>query len=158
MNKNKHLVKRFKKSINKKIRNAQTHFYKGINFKSGLELYMYKLLESYNIPFKYEENSYLLEDGFDCISTCYERKKNGSFGETSNKIRKITYTPDFVANDNSFIIETKGLKTDVFTLRYKLFKKYLKTNNIKTMLFLPSNQKECQITMNIIKNKINENK
>ena len=46
----------------------------------------------------------------------------------------MTYLPDFVGKN--FIIECKGLVTDSFPLRWKIFKYYLKQENKDYKLFL----------------------
>lgn len=113
------------KNLNKKIKNAKKQTFAGINFKSGLEVYAYKKLLENEIDVKYEETSYPLIDSFEYM------------GE---KIRGAKVTPDFVGKD--FIIETKGWATDVFKLRWKLFKKYLYDNKINIRLYTPKNQEE----------------
>lgn len=61
------------------------------------------------------------------------------------RVREITYTPDFVGKD--WVIETKGMKTPDFLLKWKLFKKYLIDNNLKYTLYMPSNQKQVRLAI-----------
>jgi hypothetical protein len=145
--------RRLKKSVNKKVRNATKVTYDNITFRSKLEFYCYKQLKANQIPFKYEEITFTLLDAFTFDNLCYEVvKSKKQFIEASNKIRPITYTPDFVGNN--WIIETKGNPNDSWPLRWKLFKKYLVDNNFKYSIFVPKNQKQVNETINIIKNGI----
>ena len=64
------------------------------------------------------------------------------------KILPIKYTPDFIGKN--FIIECKGRANESFPIRWKLFKKYLTDNKIKTTLYKPQNQKQCDETVELI--------
>lgn len=112
--------------------------YKGVEFNSKLEVFMYKQLELLKTPFKYEGKSYTVFPGF-----MYQ-------GEN---VRPITYKPDFRLDKYPVIIETKGKITDSFPLRFKLFKKSLIDNNDECDLFLPRNQKDCLAVIQLIKQK-----
>jgi hypothetical protein len=61
------------------------------------------------------------------------------------RVREITYTPDFVGKD--WVIETKGMKTPDFLLKWKLFKRYLTDNNLKYTLYMPSSQKQVRLAI-----------
>ena len=125
----------------------------GIKFASGLEAYMYKALKSAGIDAAYEGSTYTIFQGFDLNKTCYERCANGKgdYKDRGNKkILPIKYTPDFIGCN--FIIECKGRANESFPLRWKLFKKHLKDNNIDTTLYKPQNQKECDRTVELILN------
>ena len=122
-----------------------------IEFKSGLEAYMYKALKAANIKAQYEGVSYELIPSFDLKNKCYERQANskGEFKDRSGKkIRGIRYTPDFVGSD--FIIECKGRPNESFPIRWKLFKKYVAYKMQKYSLYKPQNQKECDETVSLI--------
>ena len=98
----------------------------GIEFKSGLEAYMYTALKEAGIKAQYEGVKYELTPSFDFKNKCYERQANskGEFKDrSSKKIRGIKYTPDFIGDN--FIIECKGRPNESFPLRWKLFKKYI---------------------------------
>ena len=112
--------------------------YKKIKFKSKLEVFMYKQLEKLGQPFDYEGKSYTVLEGF-----TYQ-------GE---KVRAITYTPDFRLKHLPVIIETKGRPSDSFPLRFKLFKRHLIDTNDVCDLFMPHNQKECLEVIKQIKTK-----
>ena len=123
----------------------------GIEFKSGLEAYMYKALKEAGIQAKYEGISYQLIPSFDFNNLSYERQSNGK-GEYKNrsgkKIRSINYTPDFTGNN--FIIECKGRANESFPIRWKLFKKYVSERLRGVTLYKPQNQKECDETVSLI--------
>jgi len=125
-----------------------------IEFKSGLEAYMYKALKAAKIKATYEGITYELIPSFDFKNKCYERQAN-SKGEYRNRggkaIRKVTYTPDFTGR--GFIIECKGRPNESFPIRWKLFKMYASKKLPKISIYKPQNQKECDETINIILNK-----
>ena len=122
-----------------------------IEFKSGLEAYMYKALKAANIKAQYEGISYELIPSFDFKNKSYEKQSNGK-GEYKNrggtKIRKITYTPDFTGT--GFIIECKGRANESFPIRWKLFKKYVSERLRSVTLYKPQNQKQCDETVSLI--------
>ena len=130
---------------------AKKSTYNGIKFASGLEVYMYKALKKAKIKAKYEGKTFEIVSGFDFINLSYERTANGK-GEFKQrggkKILPIKYTPDFIGKD--FIIECKGRANESFPIRWKLFKKYLTDNKIKTSLYKPQNQKQCDETVKLI--------
>lgn len=108
-----------------RVKNAQPNIYNGIKFRSKLETYTYKKLKEANIPAEYEPIHFELIPKFE-----YQ-------GE---KIRAMTYLPDFVGKD--FIIECKGLICDSFPLRWKIFKYILMQQNSNYKLYLVRNQKQ----------------
>jgi hypothetical protein len=151
---------------NKKVRNATTLEYEGVNFKSKLELYCYKQLQELAlvlpIKFSYDSVKFNLLEPFIFVNDCYElikRKNYKQFERIRPNVKGITYTPDFVITDINtgeiFIIETKGNPNDAFPVRWKLFKKYLVDNNMPADVFMPRNQKHIDQVMNIIKTKYN---
>ena len=107
-------------SKNIKVRNATPTELDGIQFKSKLEAYCYLKLKENNIKAVYEKNTF---------------KIIPSFSYNNEKVREMTYTPDFVGNN--FIIECKGNMNDAFPLRWKIFKYYLYNNNLNYDLYLP---------------------
>lgn len=108
-----------------KVRNATKVEKYGIQFKSKLECYTYEAFMNAGIPVKYEPKHFTLIPNFEYL------------GE---KIRPITYLPDFVGKN--FIVECKGLITDSFPLRFKLFKRYLKQHHSTNKVYLVRNQKQ----------------
>ena len=105
-------------------------------FRSRLEAYAAKRLEEEGVVFEYEPYSITLSPSFETKALSIE-KKSKVLKVVPNKIRAITYTPDFVGLD--WIIETKGVRTPDFNIKWKLLKRELKK---KTYLYMPTNQRE----------------
>lgn len=63
----------------------------------------------------------------------------------------MTYTPDFIGSD--YIIECKGMPTDAFKLKWKLFQWHLKESGLeeKYKLYLIHNLKELEVAIEDIK-------
>jgi len=126
--------------------------YDGINFASGLERYTYMALKKDKLFEGYENETFEIIKSFHFCNTSYEKQAN-SKGEYINrgdkKILGIKYTPDFIGKD--YIIECKGRPNESFPLRWKLFKLWLTKNNIGKILYKPQNQKEVDLTINLIK-------
>lgn len=125
-----------KKKSQGKVRNATPNIYDGIKFRSKLETYTYKKLKEAGIDAEYESTHFELIPKFEY---------NGE------KVRAMTYFPDFVGKN--FIIECKGLVTDSFPLRWKIFKYYLKQENKDYKLFLVRNQKQVDEMVNELSKK-----
>ena len=129
--------------------------YDGIKFASGLEKYMYIALKAAGIHATYEGMTFVLQEDFMFNVDSYERQANGK-GQMVNrgqkKIQNIKYTPDFVSS--SFIIECKGRANESFPIRWKMFKKYVKEHHSHVTLYKPQNQKECDLVIELITNKI----
>ncbi len=125
-----------KKKSQGKVRNATPNIYDGIKFRSKLETYTYKKLKEAGIDAEYESTRFELIPKFEY---------NGE------KVRAMTYLPDFVGKN--FIIECKGLVTDSFPLRWKIFKYYLKQENKDYKLFLVRNQKQVDEMVNELSKK-----
>ena len=125
--------------------------YDGINFVSGLERYMYMALKKAKIKAKYEGETFVLLNGFHFENESYERQANGK-GDYTNRgakrILPIKYTPDFIGDD--FIIETKGRANESFPMRWKLFKQLVTNQFPNYTLYKPQNQKECDVTIQLI--------
>ena len=146
---------RRKKTANKKVRNAVSKVYKGIKFRSKLELFTYKKLEEAGIKSLYEERKFVLMEGFrfeqDSIEPSNKRATKGEYINHADKVRDITYTPDFVDPNGKWIIEVKGFANDVFPLKWKLFKKHLQQIGNPPILYLPKNQGQVLKTIELIK-------
>jgi len=132
-----------------KIVNAKKNTYDGIDFQSLLEKGMYKLLKEANIDVDYEKHSFTVFDALVYPQACYEGTVKKLYNKGS-KIRPITYTPDFVDPNGKWIIETKGYANESFPLRWKLFKKHLKENNLAYVLFMPRNKEQCKEVLELI--------
>ena len=128
--------------------------YDGIKFASGLERYTYMALKKAKLFEGYENEVFQLIKGFNFNNISYEKQANGK-GEYvdrgQKKILGIKYTPDFTGKD--YIIECKGRANESFPLRWKLFKLWLTKNNIGKTLYKPQNQKEVDLTIQMIKEK-----
>ena len=107
-----------------KVKNVTAVDAYGLHFRSKLELYTYEAFIKAGIPVKYEPKHFTLLPKFEYL------------GE---KIRPITYLPDFVGKG---FVECKGLMGDSFPLRYKLFKYYLKRHHSKMKCYLVRNHKQ----------------
>lgn len=145
-----------------KIKNAKKKTVDGINFKSSLEAFCYVELKKAGFKdFQYEGHKFILQDKFDSDNVSWEiqAKKVGekiqySYEPCTNKVRAITYTPDFVCiNDKKegWIIETKGFRMNDFKIKWKMFKKLLKEHGFKVNLYMPNTQKTVIKTINLIK-------
>ena len=127
----------------------------GITFASGLEKYMYQALKKAKIKAEYEGKTFILIDGFEFELSSYERQSNGKgqfVNRGNKKILPIKYTPDFVGKD--FIIECKGRANESFPIRWKLFKRFINDWQPRVTLFKPQNQKECDLVIELLTNKI----
>ena len=141
--------RRAKKPGKTKVKNAKKSTYKGLEFKSNLELHCYKKLEEAKVKVKYEEETFTIFPATVYPLACYEGTAKKLYNKGS-KIRPNTYTPDFVDPNGKFIIETKGYANESFPLRWKLFKKHLKDNNKQYVLFMPRNKKQVDEVVELI--------
>ena len=144
---------------NMKVQGAIKVQYMGIEFKSKLEFYMYKLLEGESLNFTYEKKSFKYFAGLDTNFSSYENCKGKGYIKVSNRIRSASYKPDFICETDThyYIIETKGFKTDIFQLRFKFFKSFLNDNPVSNKIIeihMPSSQKDCQEVIKKILNDI----
>lgn len=146
------MKRRTRKPKNKKVRNATSKVYKGIKFRSKLELFTYMKLEDAGIKSLYEKNKYILQEGFRYEAECYEPHKTKGYVDNTAKVRDITYTPDFVDPNGKWIIEVKGYANDVFPIKWKMFKNYLMQLEDPPVLYLPKNQGQVLQTIELIKN------
>lgn len=124
----------------------------GIRFRSLLELYCYDKLNEYGIEFQYEKIRYTLVASYKFKGKSYERvKKKGKnlFIEKQAAYPRITYLPDFVGKN--WVIETKGMESAEFKIKWKLFKKFVDINKLELTLFLPHTRKEVDEAVSIIR-------
>ena len=147
---------RFKRRKGKQITKAKKHVVDGITFASGLELYCYKALKKAKIPHEYEGKTFELVEKSKFEGLLMDKGKTKgktTFKQKPGNIRNISYTPDFINLEEGFIIETKGIRTPEFKMRFKLFLKYLYDTDQKLDVYVPSNQKEVDATVNLILNR-----
>ena len=124
----------------------------GIKFRSKLEAFTYRKLKEAGIKQEYESEKYVLLEGFYYTSDAYQQSTTGYRNRGEEKVRAITYTPDFLCPKRDWIIECKGYANDRFPLKWKMFKKLLMETNPDCKLFVPKNQKQVLETIEIIKN------
>ena len=130
-----------------KIRNARKHSFKEIEFRSALELYCYKQLSKYNIPFSYEPYKITLIPSFEHSMTWIEPNSKKEMVDSKQKMLPMTYTPDFVGD--GWIIECKGYQADdVWQKKSKWIKYTLRESNI--YFLVPSTQKQVDWCVNYI--------
>ncbi len=105
----------------KRVQNATRTELDGIKFRSKLEAAVYQTLRDNGINPDYEQLKYILVPGFETVV-------NGK----KEKIRPITYTPDFsfIYNNILYIIEVKGFITDGYKLKRKLILQRLATEPV----------------------------
>ncbi len=124
----------------------------GTQLRSKLESYCYKKLKDSEIPFEYESMTFVLLDEFHHTFEVWEPKRlkgNTVYSNIGRKVNKIKYVPDFVGED--WIIETKGHRTPDFNIKWKMFKAYLYANGLHYRLFLPTSNKQIDLSIEIIK-------
>ena len=122
---------------NKKVKNATKIIYDGIQFRSKLEAYTYQKFKENGIKVEYENKKFTLLPSFEFHN---------------EKVRAITYLPDFVGNN--FIVECKGFPTDTFPLKEKLFKRLLVDISPNCMYYVVHTQKEVNTLVEQLKQKI----
>lgn len=148
------MKKKAVKKAGRKIVNATKVVIDGIQFQSTLEGTMYKLLRDAGITAGYESVKYIITEAFVYNSECWERSRKTSPEMTdSTKIRKMEYTPDFVAPDESFVIEVKGRPNERFPVVWKMFKKLVNERERPPMLFMPKSKADCEQVIKILKEK-----
>lgn len=134
---------RVKRKGKQNVRSKKT-IIDGIKFQSGLEAYCYKQLRDNGILFKYEEDQFVLIEGFTPNSDSWEFKRK-KFAPSSKKALPITYKPDFTCPNMTWVIECKGRANELFPMRWKLFKRHLKMTDQTPELFVPNTQKAVEV-------------
>ena len=113
--------------MNNKVKNAQIIVYNEITFKSKLDLMAYKLLEEKGFNPQYEQNTFIIWQGFKPVVPFFTKNKAKQIINNNKKLINITYTPDiyFEYQGYKVIIEMKGFTNDVYPIKVKLFRKYI---------------------------------
>lgn len=115
-------------------------------FKSAIEKYCSDALRESGVDFVYEQNTYELMPKFRFPHRYLKMTpKNKTLVDRTNSVQQpIRYTPDFVAKDGSWVIETKGYipTHHDFPMRWKLFLKYLVDNNITCDVYIARNRQQ----------------
>lgn len=137
---------------NKKVVNARENFYDGIKFKSRLETSCYKIMKLSGLEPSYETMKFTLMDGFKPTVPFYNRVGKGSLKPDMKVVRPTTYTPDFtlVYNGKLCIIEAKGVETDSYKLKKKLFRRHLEDMH-DVVYFEVRSKSEMIDTIHVIK-------
>ena len=122
-----------------RVKNATKVNKYGLHFRSKLECYTYEAFMKAGIPVEYEPKHFTLPNKFEF---------------NTEKIRAITYLPDSIGSykNNKFVVECKGMITESFPLRWKLFKYYLKRHRSKYKCYMVRNHKQVDEMINDIKN------
>ena len=94
--------------------------YKGVKYRSNLEVDTAKVLDALNIPFEYESRKIVLQEGFRCP---YQKEK----------VRALTYTPDFLIGP--IMLECKGFETPEWKIKKKMIFKWLMENEPETIFY-----------------------
>lgn len=139
-----------------RIKNVKATNVDGIKYRSRLEAFTSIELRKSKIKFNYEKEKFVLMDKFKYEGVSIEkRKRKGKlvYDQSPQSVRSITYVPDFTNLKQGWIIEVKGLKSDVFNVKWKLFKQYLAKNNLNYDLYMPGSKKQILQTIKIIKEK-----
>ena len=107
-----------------KIANARQVSSEGLRFRSILEKKVAEELANQGISYEYESEKVILMEGFVPKLSFYVDSI-----EHKEKVRAITYTPDFKITLNGYTvyIEAKGWPNDRYPMKKKLFLKHLQS-------------------------------
>ncbi len=112
-------------------------------YASSIEKYCADQLKEYGIAFDYEEHTYELLEKFRFPNKYFKMtsKRKDMTDRSGSVVLPITYTPDFVGKDHSWIIETKGYLPSHhdFPMRWKLFLRHLVGIDSNCIVFLAKN-------------------
>lgn len=139
---------------NKKVRNAHPLEYDGIQFKSKLEVLIYRILKEKGFPVKYEPQKIAVWEGFKPTIPFYNKNKVTRMLQLQmKKLMDITYTPDFMFeyNGHLIIIEAKGFVNDTFPIKKKLFRAWLE-DHPNSVYFEIYTKKQLMQAVEIINN------
>lgn len=140
--------------MNNKVKHATPTTFNGIEFKSKLEVTVYKTLLVAGFKPNYEKVKYTLWEGYKPVVPFYTKNKvTKDLSLDMTKIRSITYTPDFTFKykDYLIIVEVKGKENDVYPYKRKLFRKWLENNAPKSLFFEVYSKKNTETAIKIIK-------
>lgn len=139
---------------NKKIIGATNKEYKGIKFKSLLEVSVYKTLIQEGFNPLYEVEKFTIFKGFKPSKLFYNKdKKTRDLKLEMSKVRDITYTPDFtfLYKDTLIVIEVKGFENDVFPIKKKLFRNLIESLETPIIYFEIFTKKQLLQAISIIR-------
>ena len=147
-------MRKSNRSKGKKVVQSKKVKIDGIQFQSRLESTMYLLLKEAGIKNMYEGQSYQTFKPFLLQEECWERatKKSKSMIDR-RKVTKVSYTPDFIGENDEWFIEVKGRANESFSIRWKLFKELVSKMDKPPLIFKPTNVKDCEQVIEILKSK-----
>lgn len=141
---------------NKKIKNATICVYDKITFKSKLEVMAYKTLKDAGLNPLYEAKKFIVMEGFRPTVPFYRENNSKQLVQDNQKIRDITYTPDFLVVYKNVVafVEMKGQLNDSYPIKRKMFRKLLEDNykDSDVFYFEIKNKRELLSAIKIIKN------
>lgn len=115
-------------------------------YKSSIEKYCADQLKEHGLAFDYEEETFELMERFRFPNKYFKMTAKGKamVDRSNSVVLPITYTPDFVGRDHKWIIETKGYLPSHhdFTMRWKLFLRYLVGIDSDYIVFLAKNSSQ----------------
>ena len=124
-------------------------------FKSTIEKYCNDQLRAAGLKFDYEGKEYLLLDKFRYPNRYLKMTaKRKDLSDRSDSVQlPIRYTPDFVAKDESWVIETKGYlhSHHDFPMRWKLFLRHLVDNDMDCAVYIAKNKYQIDQVIEDIK-------
>lgn len=124
-------------------------------FKSSIEKYCNDQLRAAGLKFDYEGKEYLLLDKFRYPNRYLKMTaKRKDLSDRSDSVQlPIRYTPDFVAKDESWVIETKGYlhSHHDFPMRWKLFLRHLVDNDMDCAVYIAKNKYQIDQVIEDIK-------
>lgn len=125
-------------SDRRRVRSANPMEYDGIKFKSLLEVMTYKTLIQEGFSPEYEKHPFLIWEGFIPTVPFFTKntlkrkdKRCTVLSRNTMTVHKpvngIVYTPDFYFeyNGKKILVEVKGFETEVFKIKFKMFRKYV---------------------------------
>lgn len=140
------------KKKNKKHVQSKKITYDGITFQSTLECIMYKMLKRAKIRFTYEGKSYPTLAPIELKESCFERATKRSKTMIDRRsVTGVTYTPDFIGENEDWFIEVKGRANESFSIRWKLFKNLVSKWDKPPIIFKPTNEIDCEQVIKILK-------
>jgi len=137
----------------KKPRKSKFNNAKSLGFDSMLEVHASEMLKDAGIPFNYTPKSIELKPSF---KQCFYMGEKGVMKQKC-VARNISYTPDFVCPHESWYLETKGISTDVFAMRFKLFREWINAWNSTALVMIAHNKAELSECIKLIQSHL-ENK
>ena len=128
----------------------------GLLFESKMELFMYELLKQSGIPFTYTESKRSMYKVLDTIKfpESWERAQRRSKSLKPKLTESaMSYTPDFIGENEEWFIEVKGRKLGNFSIKWRLFKSMLLRREPVPVLFMPEKKEDCEQVIKILRQK-----